>query len=280
MALKEEQPEPRVTRQTAGSHLILTLDDPATRNALSNRMAAQLVEGLRELDARADLRVAIIVGAADTFSSGADLNDRTVHATSDVREHVPRRRSTVFDRVVRSSKPVIAAVNGPAVGAGANLALACDLRVCSDNAWMQWPQAKLGVLPGSGTLARLCAMVGAARAMEWTLASTKVGAEAGREAGLYNRICPRTQLLETALGLAAEISEGSALSVRFIKESVSYLVQSQVDMTADADGYRSFILYNARDRKEASENWRQNQAARRHAPPPRTGGASLDSTQA
>jgi enoyl-CoA hydratase/carnithine racemase len=260
MAGNEEQPKPRVIREIVGAQLILTLDDPPTRNALSDRVATQLIEGLRELDARADLRVGIVTGVGDTFCSGADLNDRTVHATSNVRDHVPRRRSTVFDLVSRSSKPVIAAVNGPAVGAGANLAIACDLRVCTQDAWMQWPQARLGVLPGSGTLARLSATVGAARALEWTLCCTRVGAEVGRESGLYNRTCPRADLLDVALSLAAEISESSALSVRFIKESLSYLVQSQADQTADADAYRSFILYNSREREEASEAWRQNQA--------------------
>jgi enoyl-CoA hydratase/carnithine racemase len=263
MAVKAEEPEACVTRETVGSQLILTLDDPSTRNALSDRVAAQLIEGIRELDARADLRVGIVIGAGDTFCSGADLNDRTVHATSDVRDHVPRRRSTVFDLVARSGKPIIAAMNGPAVGAGANLAMACDLRVCAEGAWMQWPQAKLGILPGSGTLARLLATVGIARALEWTLACTKVAAEIGRESGLYNRICSRADLRETALEMAAAICECSPLSVRFIKESLSYLVQSQADKTADADGYRSFILYNSREREEASESWLRNQAHRR-----------------
>lgn len=263
MAVKDEQPEPCVTLETVGSQLILTLDHPSTRNALSNRVATQLIAGLRELEARADLRVGIITGAGDTFSSGADLNDRTVHATSDVRQHVPRRRSTVFDSLARSSKPIIAAVNGPAVGGGANLAMACDLRICADDAWMQWPQARLGVLPGSGTLARLSATVGVARALEWTLGCTKIGAEAGRESGLYNRVCPRADLRETALEMAAAISESSTLSVRFIKESLSYLVQSQANTTADADAYRSFILYNSSERKEASEKWRRDQAKRR-----------------
>jgi enoyl-CoA hydratase/carnithine racemase len=263
MAVNGEEPQACVTLETAGSQFILTLDHPPTRNALSNRVATQLIGGLRELEARADLRVGIIIGAGDTFCSGADLNDRTVHATSDVRDHVPRRRSTVFDLVSRSSKPIIAALNGPAVGGGANLAMACDLRICAEEAWMQWPQAKLGVLPGSGTLARLSATVGVARALEWTLGCTKVGAEAGRESGLYNRVCPPDDLRATALEMGAMISESSPLSVRFIKESLSYLVQSQASTTADADEYRSFILYNSPERKEASEKWRRNQADRR-----------------
>jgi enoyl-CoA hydratase/carnithine racemase len=265
MSANNEQPGPQVTIETVGSQLILTLDHPATRNALGESAARQLIKGLRELDARPDLRVGIITGAGDIFCSGADLNDRAVHATSDVREHVPRRRSTVFDLVAQSAKPVIAAVNGPAVGAGANLALACDLRVCADEGWLQWPQARLGVLPGAGTLARLNAAVGSTLALEWTLACTRVGAAAGLAAGLYNRTCPRADLRAAALDLAAEISQSSPLSVRFIKESLSYLVQSQADTTADADGYRSFILYNSRERKEASEAWRRDQAERRGA---------------
>lgn len=96
-----DRPEPQVTREIVGSHLVLTLHDPPTRNALSDRVASELIAGLQELDRNPDLRVGIIIGSGETFCSGADLNDRTVHATSDVREHVPRRRATVFDIVAR-----------------------------------------------------------------------------------------------------------------------------------------------------------------------------------
>lgn len=251
-----------VTQEIVGSQLVLTLTDSATRNALSERMAKELIEGIRELDSNPDLRVGIVTGADDTFCSGADLNDRKVHATSDVSKHVPRRRRTIFELVSRCSKPVIAAVNGPAVGAGANLAIACDMRICAADGWMQWPQARLGVLPGSGTLTRLYATVGVSRAMEWTLSCTKVDAELGRAAGLYNQVTSRDDLLTTCLALGASISDSAPLSVRFIKESLSQLVQSQADTTADADEYRSFILFNTRERKAASEEWRQNRSAR------------------
>ena len=259
---------------------MLTLDDADTRNALGDDMAVQLIEQVRILDKDPDLRVGVITGAGPTFCSGADLRDRKVHATSDVEMHVPRRRRTIFETVAHCSKPIIAALNGPGVGAGANLALACDMRICADDAWLQWPQAKLGVLPGSGTLARLFSTVGVARALEWTLSCRKVEAIAGREAGLYNETCRREEVLERALALGAAISESAPLSVRFIKESLSHLVSTHIEATADADEYRSFILFNTRERRAASEEWAKNQQAR-HAEgdldmaPTSTDGASL-----
>ena len=255
--------EDRVLKQQViGSQLVLTLDDPDSRNAMGNDMAVQLIEQVRVLDKDPDLRVGIITGGGPTFCSGADLRDRQVHATSDVKAHVPRRRRTIFETVAHCSKPIIAALNGPGVGAGANLALACDMRICADDAWLQWPQAKLGVLPGSGTLARLFSTVGVGRALEWTLSCTKVDAAMGREAGLYNQTCPRDEVLERALALGAAISESAPLSVRFIKESLSRLVNTHIETTADADEYRSFILFNSRERIAASEEWRNNKGAR------------------
>jgi enoyl-CoA hydratase/carnithine racemase len=247
-----------LNREIVGSQLVLTLDDPETRNAMGNDMAAQLIEQVRILDKDPDLRVGIVTAKGPTFCSGADLRDRKVHATSDVSQHVSRRRRTIFETVAHCSKPIIAALNGPGVGAGANLAIACDMRICADTAWLQWPQAKLGVLPGSGTLARLFSTVGVARALEWTLACTKVDAVAGREAGLYNRTCSPDELLEQAIVLGGAIAESAPLSVRFIKESLTHLVNTQIESTADADAYRSFILFNSRERKAASEEWRNN----------------------
>jgi enoyl-CoA hydratase/carnithine racemase len=251
-----------VHSEVVGSQLVLTLNDPPTRNALSNRMAVQLIEQVRHLDKDASLRVGIITGTGSSFCSGADLNDRKVHATSDVREHVPRRRRTIFETVSQCAKPIIAAINGPAVGAGANLAIACDLRICAEDGWLQWPQAKLGILPGSGTLARLFSTVGVARAMEWTLSCTKVDAATGREAGLFNAVTSGDELLNRALALGGAIAESAPLSVRFIKESLASLVTAQAERTADADEYRSFILFNTRERQAASEDWRQNREAR------------------
>jgi enoyl-CoA hydratase/carnithine racemase len=258
-----------VRQEEVGQQLVLTLDNPDNRNALSDSMAKQLIAKVREFDSSRELRLCIITGAGGAFCSGADLTDRAVHSTSDVADHVPRRRRTIFEVVAQTIKPTIAAINGPAVGAGANLAMACDIRVCADDAWLQWPQAKLGILPGSGTLARLYATVGVSRALEWTLAGTKVDALSGAAAGLYNQTTSREELLTACLALGAAICESAPLSVRFIKESLAQLVRAGAETTADADEYRNFILFNTRERKRASEEWRNDHQAReaqRNAP--------------
>jgi enoyl-CoA hydratase/carnithine racemase len=98
--------------------------------------------------------------------------------------------------------------------------------------------------------------------MEWTLACTRVDAATGHEAGLYNATTSGNELLDRALVLGVAIAESAPLSVRFIKESLSSLVTSQAERTADADEYRSFILFNTRERKAASEDWRENREVR------------------
>jgi enoyl-CoA hydratase/carnithine racemase len=254
-----------VTLDVDDSVATLTLDDPAKGNALSEQMARELFAAVRELDADPALRVGIITGAGTTFCSGADLSDPTVHSTERVTDYVPRRRTTIFQAVARCTKPLIAAINGPAVGAGANLALACDMRICGTDAWIQWPQARLGVLPGSGTLVRLTAVAGVSRAMEWTLTGAKISATVGEQAGLFNRTAPQDELLAGARSLAAAICESAPLSVRFIRESLSQLVNFQAQATADADEYRSFILFNTRERKQASDVWNKSNTDRNAA---------------
>jgi len=101
-----------------------------------------------------------------------------------------------------------------------------------------------------------------ARAMEWTLSCTKVDAATGHQAGLFNAVTSGDELLNRALALGGAIAESAPLSVRFIKESLASLVTAQAERTADADEYRSFILFNTRERQAASEDWRQNREAR------------------
>lgn len=259
--------QPPVELQVEGSIATVWLNDPATRNALSSACAKALIEKLRWVEAAEEVRVLILTGANDVFCSGANLTDRTVHTAESV--GAGRRRQTpVFDLIAGCGKPTIAAISGPAVGAGANLALACDLRVCGEDAWLRWPQVGFGVMPGAGTLARLCHIVGSARALDWTMTGRRIGADEGLTSGLYARVVSPADVLPTSVELARLIASHPVTSVRFVREAVASLVQRDVQYTADADAYRSLILYDSPERKRASARWREERDARKGRPAP------------
>lgn len=240
---------------------IVTLDDPETRNAMSNACAKGLRHHLRSVESSDEVRIVIITGAHGVFSSGANMKDRTVHSAGRLTERNPSRQTQIFDMIAECGKPTIAAINGPAVGAGANLALACDLRVCAENAWMQWPQVSFGIMPGSGTVARLSHVAGTARTLDWTMTGRRVDAAEGLATGLHVRVAPEAELLTACRELAELISSHPAGSVRFVREAVASLVKRDVAFTADADAYRSYILYNSRERQKAAQRWLDERAA-------------------
>lgn len=226
----------------------LTLNDPTTRNALGRENAKALLQHLRSAENQPEVRALVITGAGASFCSGADLRDQRVHRPAGLTERNPAQQTQLFDIIAGCSKPTVAAISGPAVGAGANLALACDLRVCAENAWLQWPQVGMGIMPGSGTLARLSHVVGSARALDWVVTGRRVGAQEGLAAGLHARVVPASDLMSEAQGVAGVIAAHPTSSVRFVREGVASLVKRDVAFTADADNYRAYILYSLRER--------------------------------
>lgn len=227
-----------VVVQVEGPVTTLTLDDGPTRNALGTQSVKALLDALRTAEDAPEIRVVVFTGADGIFSSGANRTERNSGARGRGSE-----RASLFDLVSGCSKPTIAAISGPAVGGGANLALACDLRVCAEDAWLQWPQVRMGIMPGSGTVARLSRMVGTTRALEWTMTGRRVSAAEGQAAGLHARVVPGAQLSATTAELASVLVAAPPVSVRFIRECVASLVNRDVLDTRNGDEHRSRILY-------------------------------------
>ena len=199
---------------------VVTIDRPQARNALN----AAAMDGLRRavLDLRRDdrVRAVIVTGAGDkAFVAGADIAELAALAPEAARLFAQRGQH-VFDLIAHMGKPVIAAVNGHALGGGCELALACTLRVAADTALFGQPEVNLGLLPGYGGTQRLARLVGRGRALELLLRGHAIDAQEAWRIGLADRVVPAGELMPAARALAAELAAKPPLAVRAILEAV------------------------------------------------------------
>ena len=224
------EPSHLLVEKRADGVMILTMNRPVARNALSPQMLLKLCDAWHEFEDTKDLRVAILTGAGDEdFCAGGDLKLTMplmtgARAPEDEWDHAlldnPRRFTDGILRGYDIYKPIIAAVNGNALGGGTEMMNACDLRVASENAVFGTPEARVGLLPGGGSITRLPRQIPYAKMMEMLLVGRPFSAIEALEMGLINYVVPRDELLDKALELAGLIAENGPLAVSKIKEGV------------------------------------------------------------
>jgi enoyl-CoA hydratase/carnithine racemase len=198
-----------------GPVAIVTIDRPAERNALARATVLELGRVGRELGSDDGLRLVLLTGSGDkAFCAGADLKERATMTDDAVREMLGLYRSELA-WLDRSPFPVVAALNGAALGGGLELALACDLRTAAPHAVMGLPETSLGILPAAGGTQRLPRLVGYAKALELVLLGTRLGAEEALSIGLVNRVAPEgTLVVDDALAWLGPIIDGAPLAQR------------------------------------------------------------------
>jgi enoyl-CoA hydratase len=211
--------------------LVLTIDRPKVLNALN----AQTMEEIHRVfsEARDDASVGAVIvtgGGEKAFVAGADINE-LAQKNSITGKETSERGQFILSRVERFPKPVIAAVNGFALGGGCELALACHVRIASDNAQLGLPEVTLGIIPGYGGTQRMVRLLGKGKALELIMTGDKIKADEAEKIGLVNRVVPLAELMPTAEAMAKKISERGPLAVRAAIEAVN----SGLDM-AQADG--------------------------------------------
>jgi enoyl-CoA hydratase len=206
---------------TDGGVRTVTVDRPEKLNALNAEVLGALEAAFSEAERSAELRCLILTGAGEkAFIAGADIGELAKLGPVDGREHA-RRGQSVVDRLERMPFPTIAAINGYAYGGGLEIAMACTLRIASENAKMGLPETSLGILPGYGGTQRLARIVGAGRAMELILTSEKgVTAAEAHRIGLVNRVVPPGQALAGALELANRIAANGPVACRYAMEAI------------------------------------------------------------
>jgi enoyl-CoA hydratase len=206
--------------ERSGGVLVVTINRPKVLNALNGPTLSELDDVLRDAAKDDDVRVIVVTGEGDrSFVAGADINELAVQSPVGGREHA-RRGQAIFDRLERLGKPVIAAVNGFALGGGCELAMACTLRIASDTAKFGQPEINLGLMPGYAGSQRLPRLVGRGRALELLLAGDPITADEALRIGLVNRVVPAAELMNEARALADKLAAKPAVAVRYILEAV------------------------------------------------------------
>ncbi|MFT3805077.1 MAG: enoyl-CoA hydratase/isomerase family protein [Burkholderiaceae bacterium] len=240
----------------------LTLSRPQGRNAWDEDFNEGLVHHLGELEADPDIRCVILTGDPDggAFSAGANLKDARTHRSESTKafiEGLPKWRRFVTHLLTEFPKPVVAAVNGYAIGIGCIATFCCDLIVASHDAQWRLPQARLGILPAYGGSVRLARWVGQGQAMKMALGFDLDAAEAHR-IGLAQWLVAPDALMDEASRVARHIAQLPPLAVRLVKESL--LRGQDIPNLADAalaDVYRFMVLESTEDAREAHEAWRE-----------------------
>ncbi|MGT8855896.1 2,3-dehydroadipyl-CoA hydratase PaaF [Enterobacter sp. 186315] len=234
--------------------LLLTLNRPAARNALNNALLEQLAAALEEAAVNRDISAVVIYGSERCFAAGADLNEM---AEKDLPATLNDSRPQLWARINAFNKPLIAAVNGFALGAGCELALLCDVVIAGDNARFGLPEITLGIMPGAGGTQRLIRCVGKSLASKMVLTGESITAQQAQRAGLVSDVFPAALTLEYALKQASLMARHSPLALQAAKQA---LRQSQeVPLQAGlAQERQLFTLLSATDdRREGIEAFLQ-----------------------
>ncbi|QWV96386.1 enoyl-CoA hydratase/isomerase family protein [Geomonas nitrogeniifigens] len=198
----------------------VTVNRPTAMNAMTPGTLEELQQVVTEIERNDGIRAAVVTGAgAKAFVAGADIGLMRDMTSTQARD-LALKAHGIFAAIERSSKPFIAAVNGYALGGGCELAMACDIRIASDNARFGQPEVNIGILPGFGGSQRLPRLVGKGRALEIILTGEMVDAAEALRIGLVNKVVPQQELLGEAQRLAAKIAAKGRVAVRLCKEAV------------------------------------------------------------
>jgi len=208
-----------VKLEKIGRVALITMNRPEKRNALNSEVRQELYTVLKQINADEHIRSVIITGAGEAFIAGADIQTMKNYTVKDATES-SREGNKIFSYIEKMNSPVVAAINGWVLGGGLELALACDIRICSENAQFGQPEIKIGILPGYGATIRLPRIIGIARAKEMIYFGKIITAKEAENIGLVTMVTSSADLMEKAMELARQLAHGPA-SLSLIKQSVN-----------------------------------------------------------
>jgi len=217
-----------------GGVLTITLNRPESYNACNEQLTTDLQEALKNAERDAAVRAIVLTGAGKAFCSGQDLKEAPEPGTKrSLSDSLQRRYNPIIRKLTSMPKPIIAALNGVAAGAGCSLALACDLRVASENASLLQAFVNIGLVPDSGSSYFLARIVGYSRAFEIATLGEKIPAQRALELGLVNQVVPEGELMEAAYTIARRYAQGPTRAYGYIKKMLHRAGHSSLDEALD-----------------------------------------------
>lgn len=237
--------------------LTLTLNRPEVMNAFNFALLHALREQIETVRFRPEVRVLIVTGAGQkAFCSGADLKERVSMSDIQVREYITTIRN-LFTSIEQLNKPVIAAVNGVALGGGTELALASDLRIASLNATMGLTETRLAIIPGGGGTQRLPRLIGRGKAKELIFTGRRVDAQEALQIGLVNKTCEPADLLAESIKMAALICETGPIAIEQAKYAINYGLETDIHTGLAIESNAYWITIPTEDRLEGLAAFRE-----------------------
>jgi enoyl-CoA hydratase len=237
----------------------LTFNRPDKLNALNNETLTELARGVDEVMDRTDVNGVILTGAGRAFVAGADISELAAQRPLDAKKRALRGQR-LFQRLESATKPVIAAVNGFALGGGCEIAMACHLRIASDAAKFGQPEVKLGLTPGYGGTQRLARLVGRGRALQLLLTGEMIDANEAYRIGLANKVVPGDALMEAARAMMQQILANGPLAVAACIEAVNRGVDGSLEDGLNLEASLFALLASTDDMGEGTKAFLEKRA--------------------
>ena len=239
-----------ITTEKRGPSLVIALNRPARRNAVSKAMMSEIIDAAHQAETDESVRGVIITGGDDYFSAGADLNEAfQVKSASDGRAYFACWH-LLNDTLEKLSRPVIAAVEGFCMTGGFELALACDLRIAAEDATFAITSSKIGTVAGAGGTQRLPRIVGVANALEILLSADPISAAEAHRMGAVNRVCPKGRAVAEAERMVGVYAERAPLSLAFVKRAVYRGMQMDLQSGIEFETFLVTTIYGTDDKRE------------------------------
>ena len=233
---------------------VITINRPEALNALNSQVLDDLGAAFDSIDVNV-VRAVVLTGAGDkSFVAGADIGEMST-LTKAEGEAFGKKGNDVFRKIEEFSLPVIAAVNGFALGGGCEISMSCDIRICSENAMFGQPEVGLGITPGFGGTQRLARLIGAGMAKQLIYTARNIKADEAYRIGLVNAVYPQEELLAAAEKMASQIAANAPIAVRACKKAINDGLQTDIDAALVIEEKLFGSCFETEDQKEGMANF-------------------------
>lgn len=227
--------------------MLLSLNRPEKRNALNNATLQYLCDLLEQAEHDPQVKVVVLTGNHNCFAAGADLSELAAMDAVSLQLDI---RPKLWQKIDAFTKPIIAAVNGYALGAGFELVLHSDIVICGDNSKFALPEIGLGMLPGAGGTQRLARLVGQQLTMRWAMTGEMISAKQAQQHGICSEVVPTVLTVEYAIQLASKIAKQAPLAIRVIKQSIKSIHETTLSQGLKSERQNFVWLAATKDRNE------------------------------